>query len=477
MQRRITTGNTQFSTRAALGATFLIAATLGASMPTQQAHARGAAADMSSYETAIANSVQKLSKKGEFSGITLRFATRHLPPMDFVVSHIKQFQDWTGATVQVTEYGENPLRDKIVADASSHAGQFDLYNLDGNYTPLFASNGWIQPLGSLAPSYRADDILPFSRGLYTYKGQLYGAPIYLETTILYYRKDLFKKVGIAKAPSTMDELSADAAKLTNAPRVYGISLRGLRGEGMNVYTWTEWLHSYGGEYFKNNTFTPDFNSPGAIKGTEEYAALIKKYDAPNAGTWGWPEVSSAFAAGRVGMTIESTAFYPTFEDPKQSSVAGQIGFAPVPAGPNGRWPANYTTGIAIASSVKDAKKLAAAKAFLQYGTSAEMETGGLGEQSIGNVARTSLLNSPLYTQKITNVNPDYASAVAADYKLTKSIYRPLIPQWKATGDIIGTAIEGVFTGQSSAASALNAAAADVTKLYKQQGIYGKPTGL
>ena len=67
MQRRITTGNTQFSTRAALGATFLIAATLGASMPTQQAHARGAAANMSSYETAIANSVQKLSKNGELT--------------------------------------------------------------------------------------------------------------------------------------------------------------------------------------------------------------------------------------------------------------------------------------------------------------------------------------------------------------------------------------------------------------------------
>lgn len=460
-----------------VGAAALIVGTTTATIPHFRALAQRPADSTASYEAAITGSVKNFCTKGQFGGITLRFATRHLPPMDFVVSHVKQFTDYCGGSVQVTEYGENDLRDKLVADASNHAGQFDLYNLDGNYTPLFASNKWVQPLEQLAPAYKVGDILPFCRGLYSYNGKLYGVPIYLETTIMYYRKSLFKKAGISAPPATMDELKADAAKLTNAPRVYGIALRGLRGEGMNVYTWTEWLHSYGGDYFQGKKFIPAFNSAAAVRGTEEYANLIKKYDAPNSGTWGWPDVLSAFSAGRIGMTIESTAFYPVFEDPKQSSVAGDVGFAQVPAGPNGRWPANYTTGIAISSSVKDARKLAMARSFLQYGTTTEMETGGLGEQSIGNVARTSLLNSPLYTQKITNVNPDYAAAVAADYKVTRSTYRPLIPQWKATGDYLGTAIESVFTGQSSAANALNTAADEVTKLYKQQGIYGKPTGL
>jgi ABC-type glycerol-3-phosphate transport system substrate-binding protein len=146
----------------------------------------------------------------------------------------------------------------------------------------------------------------------------------------------------------------------------------------------------------------------------------------------------------------------------------------VPAGPDGRWPANYTTGVAISSAVKDAKKLAAAKAFLEFATSPQMETGALGEQSIGNVARTSLLNSALYKHKITAVNPDYAAAVADDYKITDPQYRPLVPQWKAIGDDIGAHIEAVLTGQSSASAALNAAAADVTKLLKEQHVYGKP---
>lgn len=449
------------------------ASLLGTTVFGMQRAASGAGDDNSAYETAIGDSLKPIAKQGEFAGVTLRFATRHLPPMDFVVKHIPQFEQYTGAKIQLTEYGENELRDKLVADASTHAGQFDLYNMDGNYTPLFASNKWVQPLGTLADGYRLNDIIPFARGLYTYGGKLYGAPIYLETTILYYRKDLFKAAGIAAPPKTMDEFAADAAKLMAPPKTYGLALRGLRGEGMNVYIWSEWLHSYGGDFFSGGKLIPAVDSPAAISATSHYAELVQKYGAPNSGAWGWPEVLSAFSAGRIGMTIESTAFYPTLEDAKQSNVAGQVGFAPVPAGPKGQWPANYSTGIAISSSVKDAKQLAAAKAFVQFGTSEAMEKGGLAEESIANVARTSLLKSALYKQKITDVNPTYAAAVAEDYRITNVQYRPLIPQWKAMGDAIGSAIESVFTKQSSAPSALKGAASDVTNLLKSQQVYGK----
>lgn len=425
-------------------------------------------------ESAISQSLKDFAKPNEFSGVTLRFATRHLPPMDFVVKHMDVFEKYTGAKVQVTEYGENELRDKVVADASTHAGQFDLYNMDGNYTPLFATNKWVRPIDGLPAAYNVNDILPFARGLYTYGGKLYGAPIYLETTILYYRKDLFAAAGIKAPPKTMDEFAADAAKLMSPPRTYGVALRGLRGEGMNVYIWSEWLHSYGGEFLKGNKLVPGFSTPQAADGTSHYAALINKYGAPNSATWGWPEVLSAYSSGRIGMTIESTAFYPTLNDPKQSSVVGKLGYAPVPAGPSGRWPANYTTGIAIASTVTDAKKLAAAKALLAFGTSRQMEEGGLAEESIANVARTSLLNSDLYKEKITKVSPDYAAAVAEDYKITSVNYRPLIAQWKAMGDSIGTAIEGAFTGQTQPAAALKNAAGEVTTLFKTQKVYGDP---
>lgn len=47
-----------------------------------------------------------------------------------------------------------------------------------------------------------------------YKGTQYGVPLDVNMHALYYNKDLFAKAGIAKAPSTKDEMIADAQKLT-----------------------------------------------------------------------------------------------------------------------------------------------------------------------------------------------------------------------------------------------------------------------
>jgi len=444
MQRRITTGNTQFSTRAALGATFLIAATLGASMPTQQAHARGAAADMSSYETAIANSVQKLSKKGEFSGITLRFATRHLPPMDFVVSHIKQFQDWTGATVQVTEYGENPLRDKIVADASSHAGQFDLYNLDGNYTPLFASNGWIQPLGSLAPSYRADDILPFSRGLYTYKGQLYGAPIYLETTILYYRKDLFQKCGVA-LPASLPELEGVAAKL----KVCDANVTPFVSRGLKPalpFSYSVFLHNMGGDYMKGGKSQLCSKEGQASLGL--YAKLLKDYGPPGVVNYSFYQISGLYREGKAAMAFESS-------NELSSVMQGDArlkdtSIAVLPAGPGGSRPTviGWTMSVSAHS-----KKKEAAWYFVQWATSKAVQE----KLALDGVAppRAAVANGPDYKRWIDEqpVRREWANAVTELGKTGISEVGYPITANPASREFVGQAVDEVILGQKTVAEA------------------------
>lgn len=48
----------------------------------------------------------------------------------------------------------------------------------------------------------------------TYEGTLYGVPLDVNMHALYYNKDLFKKAGITKAPTTKEELIQTAQKLT-----------------------------------------------------------------------------------------------------------------------------------------------------------------------------------------------------------------------------------------------------------------------
>jgi multiple sugar transport system substrate-binding protein len=420
------------------------------------------------YEGAVKDSLSSFASPNEFSGLTINVACRHLPAMDFIQSHKALFEQYTGAKINFTDYPENDLRSHIVADAANKAGGFQLYCLDDNYIPLFASNKWVLPLdASIKPAYKLDDVFDSLRDSYSYNGSLYGLSIYSEVTILYYRKDLFNAAGLTP-PKTIDELEADAVKLDKPPRVFGIALRGLRGEGMNVYTWTEWLRSYGGN-FLGPKMQPVFDSAQGIEGTEHYAKIIQEAGPPGSGSWGWPQVSSSFAAGRVAMIVESTAFYPTFNDPEQSSVVGKIGYSVVPAGPDGAYPANYAIGLAVASSVNPkSKTFDAASDFLQWATSQQMEFARTAD-GIGNEDRKSVNQSALLKSKLDG---GYIAAVSEGQAITKKNYRPMIPQWREMGDIIGAHIETVFTGGNSAKDALTAAANEVAARFKAEGVLG-----
>jgi multiple sugar transport system substrate-binding protein len=429
-----------------------------------------AAGHAQDYEGAVKGALGDFAPQGGYQGVTLNIACRHLPAMDFIQAHAPLFEQYTGAKVTFTDYPENDLRSHIVADAANKAGGFQLYCLDDNYIPLFGSNGWVLPLdASIKPAYKLDDVFDSLKGAYSWDKKLLGLPIYAEVTILYYRKDLLDAAHLS-VPKTLDELEAAAATLNKPPRTFGIALRGLRGEGMNVYPWTEWLRSYGGN-FLDPTMHPVFNSPAGVEGTEHYSNLIRKFGPPGSGTWGWDKVSSAFAAGRVAMIVESTAFYPTFNDPKQSNVTGRIGYSVVPAGPKGAYPANYSIGLAVASTVPaGSKQFDAASAFLQWATSQQMEFARTAKD-IGNEDRKSVNQSDLLKSKLDG---GYIKAVSDGQAITKTQYRPMIPQWREMGDIIGAQVESVFTGSKQAKPALDQAAQQVTDRFKAEGVLGKP---
>lgn len=420
------------------------------------------------YQAAVKASLPDFASPNEFTGITINVACRHLPAMDFIQANKALFEQYTGAKINFTDYPENALRSHIVADASNKAGGFQLYCLDDNYIPLFASNKWVQPLdASIKPAYKLDDVFDSLRQSYSWGDNLFGLPIYAEVTILYYRKDLFAAANMAP-PKTIADLEADAKALDKPPATFGIALRGLRGEGMNVYIWTEWLRSYGGN-FLGPKMQPVFDSPQGVEGTQHYSDVIRQYGPPGSGAWGWPQVESAFAAGRVAMIIESTAFYPSFNDPKQSNIVGKIGYAVVPAGPKGAFPANYSIGLAVASSVDaKSKTFEAASDFLQWATSQQMEFARTAE-GIGNEDRKSVHTSDLLKSKL---DPAYIAAVGEGQAITQKNYRPMIPQWREMGDIIGAHIESVFTGGTGAQAGLTAAAGEVATRFKAQGVLG-----
>src|SRR6266511_335311 len=123
---------------------------------------------------------------------------------------------------------------------------FNSYNV-GTYC---SSGGWIH-LGPLLKQSNIDPSnFPAATGYYTkYKGNRCALPMLADVYGLYYNKTLFKKAGIKSPPKPMDELTADAKKLTQRDASGKIKVAGfdpLLGFYENVPE--RYITSFGGKW-------------------------------------------------------------------------------------------------------------------------------------------------------------------------------------------------------------------------------------
>lgn len=110
---------------------------------------------------------------------------------------------------------ENVLRQRLTTDIATQGGQFDVLTIGTYETPLWGAKHWLEPLTQLPPDYDADDIFPSVRQGLSVNNTLYALPFYGESTVTYYRTDLFKQAGLSMpAHPTWSQLGEFAAKLT-----------------------------------------------------------------------------------------------------------------------------------------------------------------------------------------------------------------------------------------------------------------------
>src|SRR5260370_42512417 len=104
---------------------------------------------------------------------------------------------YPGIKVNFATYAEGDLRAAIQKDVSTHSNAFNVIMIGPYETPLFAKAGWLDNLSSQFishdPSYDAGDLLPPIANSLSYKGSLYAVPFYGESSMVFYRKDLFPK--------------------------------------------------------------------------------------------------------------------------------------------------------------------------------------------------------------------------------------------------------------------------------------------
>jgi sorbitol/mannitol transport system substrate-binding protein len=380
---------------------------------------------------------------------------------------------YPGIKVKFATYTEGDLRAAIEKDVSTHSDAFNVIMIGPYEAPLFAKDGWLDNLSTQYiakdPSYDASDLLPSISKALSYKGGLYAVPFYGESSMLYYRKDLFTKAGLTMpAHPTWDQVASFAAKL-NKPGVAGICLRGLAGWGDNMASLDTVVNTFGGEWF-NQKWQPQLTSPAFEAATNFYVNLIKKDGESGASNDSFNQLLTLYGQGKCAMwydaTVAATSIATTYP-----SIAAQTGyaFAPVDKTKSSGWLWTWSLGIPQGVSNQGA-----AWKFVSWATSKQYDSlvaSKYGWAAVPPGTRTSLYDNPSYKAKagafasitlasIDGTDPDHPTLNPVPYV---GIQYVDIPQFETLGVEVGQQIAGAIAGTESVSQALKTSQSDASQ--------------
>lgn len=402
------------------------------------------------------------AKEGEAKqAVTITAAMQQHTAVDAIKAMLPDFEKQTGIKVKFDILPQEELHSKTELALASNSDQYDVVMMDMMFTTQYAKAGWVAPLDDMIAKNEATvqskDFLEGFLNAFKTDNKTYGLPFYGESTMLMYNKEMFEKAGITKPPGTIDELVTTAKALTKDGK-YGIALRGMRGEGMNIYVWAGFYNAFGGKWLVDGK--PVVNSPEAIKATEVYAELLKNSAPPGASNFSWDQVQLAVQQGTVAMAIDATNFASRLESPENSKVVGKIGYAPVPSGPAGSSPSVYTAGLVIP---KGSKHQEAAFQFMAWATSKEIQLKTAIDGMRGDATRKSVWEDQSFRNKYNY--PGWIDVTVQSMDKANPDYRPRIKEWKRMGDRLGIAVSEVLVNRN-AKEALDAAQKDIEQYFK-----------
>ncbi len=417
---------------------------------------------------------------GAARATTITIATVNNPNMIQMQKLSPQFTKETGIKVNWVVLPENTLRQRVATDIATHSNDFDIVTIGMYETPIWANRGWLEPLHNLPASYDVNDIFPTVRNGLSYKGTLYALPFYAESSVTFYRTDLFKKAGLTMpAHPTYQEIAADVAKINDPSKgIYGICLRGLPGWGENMAYVNTLVNTFGGRWF-NMKWQPQLNSPAWHKAITFYVDLMRKYGPPDASTNGFTENDALFLQGKCGIWVDATSAAGTMYDPKTSKVSNEVAITAAPVAVTSKgshWLWAWALGIP-----KTTQHQAAARKFVEWATS---------KAYLSLVGKTfGWVTVPPGTRISTYQNPKYLAAAPFakftrdailtanqdDPTLQKVPYTGIevvdIPEYQGFGTAVGQQIAAALAGQKSVTAALKQSQALVTHSMQSSGYY------
>jgi len=343
-----------------------------------------------------------------------------------------QFEELSGATVNVTVVPYEEVQAKATLDVQSGANQFDVFDYWYPTVGALASQGILDDLTEFIegdPEIDAADFIPSIYDVYTLAdGRRWGLPYDGDTHVLFYNTDIFERAGVEAAPETWEEFLATARTITEAglttadgQPIYGCALQGFKAPIIIGSSYSNRLAGFGGSYLTPEG-APALDSEAAVQAAQAMVD-VAPVALPTPLETAFDQALPAFLSGRIAMMEFWTDLGVYAQDPASSQIVDQWDVVQMPhGGSNTRHIAPLNAGFCFAVSA-NARNKELARTFVKWATSKRINLELLTTTGSGiDPTRVSTLQSEAYKSFAPKVQ------AAAEASLSGAFPWPTNPQ-------------------------------------------------
>ena len=396
--------------------------------------------------------------------VTLVFKhAKILGPADPVPGLLRRFEaEHPGVRVQAEAltWSSDEQHQFYVINLEGGSPPFDVMMLDVIWVPEFARAGWILDLTGRVPSAERDGHFASAIEPATQDGRLWALPWFMNVGLLYYRKDLLAKYGLAP-PETYDELVRQVRVVQAGerdPRLDGYLWQGKQYEGGMVNV-LEALWANGTRVI-DEAGRPFPEPERAREALAALRGLIESGVSPPWVTAADEELTRRpFGDGRAVFLRGWPYALDLFERP-DSRVRGRVGVAPMPRLAHGPVGAASTGGAHLAVSAHTRHPELATE-LVRFLTGAAAQRA-MTEGAALRPSRPALYHDPQLIAR----DPTLPALLPL---IERGHPRPITPYYLMLSTTLQPEFSAVLVGRKSPARALRDGAAQVRHLEQALG--------
>lgn len=296
----------------------------------------------------------------------------------------------------------------------------DLYQIDVVWPGILGAH--FIDLKTLVPPTEVAEHLAETVRNNTLGDRLVALPWFTDGGLLYYRKDLLQKYGLA-VPKTWDEFetAAKTVQEKEGGKVFGFVFQGRSYEGLTCNA-LEWLKSFNAGTIVDDSGKVTIHNPQAVEALKKIASFVGTIAPSGVLSYGEEESRGVFQSGKA-VFMRNWPYAWALANSDDSPIKGKVGIARLPSGTPGGPSAATLGGWSLAVSAYSANPTESVE-LARYLTGYEQQKKRSIDGSF-NPTLTKLYDDPDVLKKnphLKELKSVFLAAVPRPSRLTKAKY-------------------------------------------------------